>query len=86
MSSYMIEKVLWEICNDPQRTPEFNKDPGLYLTRYRLNDEERRMLIQMDVRALAEDNVNPLLIMMAYQQIKGPQAMPEYLAAMNARG
>ena len=83
MSMYMVEKVIWEMGRDPERARQFLENPDDYLSRYYLPEEERSILKDLDVRAMADRGVSTLLTMMAWMTIKGPEGMPEYMMRMN---
>lgn len=84
MSAAMMEKILWEIGLDPQRAAQFKADPDHYLTPYSLSAQEATMLKELDVRALVERNVNPMLTMRAWTALRGRDQMPEYLRKLKA--
>lgn len=79
MSSYTIEKVLWDLVQQPHTGPAFRADPDPHLDRYPLEPAERELLKSMDVRALAAKRINPMLLMRAYQAVFGKDQFPQYL-------
>lgn len=84
MSVHTVERVFWEFGNDPQRFEAFRKDPDAYLAAYPLTDEERRMIRNMDLRALSDHGVSNLLTLMVWPLMKGADMMPfDYLIHMN---
>lgn len=84
MSLHAVEKVFWEFGTDPQRIAAFRADPDGYLKGYRLEPDEREMIKQVDLQALAERGVSTLLTMMVWPMLKGPEGMPfSYLEHMN---
>lgn len=84
MSLNAVEKVFWEFGSDAQRIAAFRADPDAYLTPYRLEPDEREMIKNVDLKALAGRGVNTLLTMMVWPMLKGAQGMPfDYLAHMN---
>ena len=84
MSLHAVEKVFWEFGTDPQRIAAFRADPDGYLSGYRLEPDEREMIKQVDLKALAERGVSTLLTMMVWPMLKGPEGMPfSYLEHMN---
>jgi hypothetical protein len=79
-----VEKVFWEFGTDPARIAAFRADPEGYLKPYRLEPDEREMIKQVDLKALAERGVSTLLTMMVWPMLKGPEGMPfSYLEHMN---
>jgi hypothetical protein len=83
MSVHSVEKVLWEVCNSPERAAQYLSDPETLLGAYRLSDEERRMVRVLDVRALTNHNVNPMLIMMTHHVAFGSEKAGEYVQKLN---
>ncbi len=84
MSVYAVEKVFWEFGNKPARIDEFRRDPDAYLKNYTLTAEERAMIRQVDLKALAAHGVNTLLTLMVWPLLKGSDEMPfDYLVHMN---
>jgi hypothetical protein len=79
MSTYTIEKVLWDLVQHPQTGPVFRADPDPHLDRYPLELSERELLKKMDVRTLAARRINPMLLMRAYQAMFGRDQFPQYL-------
>ena len=84
MSVNAIEKVLWEIGNDPSRIQGLMNDSAAYLAAYNLDEEEKNMILEVDVKSLADHGVSTLLTMMVWPLFKGPDSMPfGYLDKMN---
>ena len=79
MSSNAIEKALWQAISSPAQTQRLREDPHAYLEAYRLDDDERFLLMDWNVSGMAAREVNPLLLMMAYTAINGMDKMPEYI-------
>ena len=83
MSIHAIEKVFWEFGKNPRRIEDFMKDPDSYLVPYALDAEERRMIKENDLKALAEQGVSTLLTLMVWPLMNGPEGMPlDYLRHM----
>ena len=85
MSRYMIEKVLFDVNENPGRAQAFREDPDSFLGGYRLEADERQMLKRLDVRAMADRQVSTLLLMMAWMIVRGPGETPAYMAKMNGQ-
>jgi hypothetical protein len=79
MSSYTIEKVLWDLVQKPHTGPAFRADPDPHLDRYPLELSERTLLKSMDVRKLAARRINPMLLMRAWQAVFGKDQFAQYL-------
>ncbi len=79
MSAYMIEKLLWEITQQPQQAAAFKTDPDRFLSAYALEANEMNMVKTLDVRAMVAHNVNPMLTMRVWSVLKGRGQMPAYL-------
>jgi len=84
MSYYALEQALWELGREPELAAAFREQPEDVSRRYRLDDDERRMLCELDIKAMAKREVSTLLLMMAWHAIQGPGSIPEYMQRMNA--
>jgi hypothetical protein len=83
MPSYDLERYLFDLKNDPEL--QINLRAGKTdLTRYRLNDAERRAIAEMDVVALWRMGVHPLLLV-PFSRFAGMSA-PDYYARLRAAG
>lgn len=86
MSLYAVEKVFWEFGTDYERVGRFMSNPDEYLEAYKLTDEERRAIKEVDLKALVSQGVSPLLTVMIWPILKGPEGMPmAYLNHMAGR-
>lgn len=85
MSVNTVERVLWEINDDPEKLEAFLKDRDAYLARFPLSEEEFRMVRAMDVAAFDAYGVSNMLSMMAYSSVNGnnPITMFDYLTKLN---
>lgn len=85
MSAYTIERVLWEFAGNPVRVQKFKSDPDAYLSGYTfLEKDEADIVKNMDVKAMAGRGVSTLLTLMVWQEMEGPEAMPQYMMRMNS--
>lgn len=85
MSLNTIERIFWELGDDPAKVKKFLKDPDGYLSQFPLSEEERRMVRTMDVKALDAYGVSNMLTMLAFQLLNGgsPLLIFDYLKRMN---
>ncbi len=85
MSANTIERVLWDLGDDRAKLDSYLKDPDAYLDQFPLDGEERRMIRTMDVKALEAHGVSNMLIMLAFQNVKGgnPLLIFELLKRLN---
>jgi Aromatic-ring-opening dioxygenase LigAB, LigA subunit len=80
MSLYEVQKLLFHINREPRVFERFLNEREKLIAEYRLTDEERRALLEMDFRCLYEMGAHSLLL--------GPLAatlgvsFPEYLAIL----
>jgi len=85
VSTYTIEKVLWEFAGHPERVQKFKSDPDAYLASYAfLETDELEIVKKMDVKAMAARGVSTLLTMMVWMELEGPPGMPQYMMRMNS--
>jgi len=79
-----IEKLLWQACSNPVEAGAFQAQPETYLGNFRIDDEERGLLLAWDVAALADRGVNPMLLMMSYNAVRGGGDMMDYIMKINS--
>jgi hypothetical protein len=82
MSTHMLEKVLFDVAATPQRATEYSSNPDLFLSAYRLDDDETQLIKQLDVREMMRRALNPMLLMRAFSALEGRERLPEYLRRM----
>jgi hypothetical protein len=85
MSAHAVEMALWRICYDDAGARDFRADSGAFLERFRLTPDERRLIVEADVRGLLDMQVNDMLIYSFFQALNGRGAAATYLSQMNAR-
>ena len=85
MTVNTVERVLWELTDDPERVEAFFDSPDDYLAQYPLTEEERRMVRTMDVAAFDAYGVSNMLGMLGWSTVMGnnPVAMFDYLTRIN---
>lgn len=84
MTIHAMERVLWLIGNEPGQAARFNADPDAFLQDFRLDDEERRQILNLEVQQMSRKGVNPLLLLGAHRALRGGDSVPEYMQKMNA--
>lgn len=83
MSVNALEKALWQIYLQPADAERYSADPQAYAQTFRLDEGERDDLASLDVMGMQNRGANPLLVMMAFQTVKGVQCLPEYFGIVN---
>ncbi len=85
MSVNTVERVLWELTDDPEKVEAFFNDPDAYLATYPLTSEEYSMVRTMDVAAFDAYGVSNMLGLMAWSTVMGnnPVKMFDYLTRVN---
>lgn len=83
MTINTMERVLWDLHNDASLATKFHENSEEVLNAYNLADDERSLVKEMDVRAMADQGVSQMLMFMAWQALKGPQLVPEYMRRLN---
>jgi len=73
-----IEKALWQACRNPDDAQRLLDDAHAYLGEFRIDDEERWLVAEWNVRELVDRGVNPMVVMMAFAAVNGPAASPGY--------
>jgi hypothetical protein len=79
MSTYTIEKVLWDLVGQTQKAEAYRADTDAFLDGYPLAPAEREMLKNMDVQAIVALRINPMLLMRAFQCVHGRDKRLLYL-------
>ncbi|WP_372500640.1 hypothetical protein P7L66_02365 (plasmid) [Tistrella mobilis] len=83
MSRDVLEKLLYDLSTSRQNREAFAADAGKYLARYRLSAEEKALVRDYDVRALADLGVNTMLTWGFWLQ--AGRRNPDYIRAMQGR-
>jgi len=61
MKRDVLERVLWNLSVDRFSKEKYRADPQKFLSRYPLDAEDLRMILEFDVKGLQEVGVNPML-------------------------
>jgi protocatechuate 4,5-dioxygenase alpha chain len=80
MSLYSVQKLLFQLNNDPSTRKRFTAERDTLLAEYALTDEERRALADADVGRLHLLGVHPLLL--APFAGRSGLKWPDYIAAL----
>jgi hypothetical protein len=84
MTIHAVEAFLWRICTDEAEADRFRRDPAQSVAQATLSPVEQALLIALDVRALADLEVNDMLLLTAFQVVHGfGSSLPEYMRRMN---
>lgn len=86
MGNYAIEALYWELANNSQVLDEFNKDPESVMKNYNLTDAEKALIKDHDVRALAAQGVEQMLLFTSWIAMRGFDQVPEYMRRLNTPG
>lgn len=83
MSRYELGRLLFDASNDAASVAdEYRADAEAVMARYRLSDDERRMLRDRDIRAIYECGVPPLLVRTGGIRLLGVRSLAAYRAAL----
>lgn len=83
MSVNALERALWQIYLHPSDAERYNADPLAYASEFRLDEGECADLASLNVMGMQNRGANPLLVMMVFQTVKGPQCLREYFGIVN---
>jgi hypothetical protein len=83
MSINAIEKALWQASTNPADTQRFRDDAQGYLKGFKLEKDERSLMMSWDVGEAISRGVNPLLLLNAFSVVNGMDKMIEYLMKVN---
>lgn len=84
MSRNVLERVLWQLSVERPAKDRFREDPEGFLSRFDLTDEERRMVLEFDVKSLQEVGVNSMLTMGFWQEMAPNRNMRLYKEKLGA--
>lgn len=82
MSRNVLEKVLYDLSTSGANKKAFAEAPEKFLARYQLSEDERGLIQNYDVRALADLGVNTMLTWGFWLQ--SGRRNGEYMKAMKA--
>ena len=83
MSVNALEKALWRASANRADAQRCRDDAQAYSKEFKLDEDERSMLLSWDVSTLHSRGVNPLLLLMAFVAVNGMQKLGEYETKMN---
>ncbi|MFC7050166.1 hypothetical protein [Emcibacter nanhaiensis] len=78
MSINAIEKLLWQVSVNPAEAQALREDAASCLSRYRLDEKERSLVSGWQLRAMLDSGVHPMVLLMAYAAVNGPEAGMKY--------
>jgi hypothetical protein len=79
MSVYQVQKLMFHTRSDSERRRRYLDDPAAFVRRYDLTEAEVRAVLNVDIRALYEMGVNPLLLR-PFTELNGIVAKEHYQA------
>jgi Aromatic-ring-opening dioxygenase LigAB, LigA subunit len=62
MSLYQLQKLIYQVNRDPVGRQRYRQDAAAFVADYDLTEQERNAAINVDVRALYQLGVHPLLL------------------------
>lgn len=83
MSINALEKALWQATMDPEQAQCLRQDAASYLEEFRLEEQERELLASWDIRGMVDMGVHPMVLMMAFAAINGPDIAASYVERVN---
>lgn len=82
MSTNALEQLLYDLGCSGRARKAYLEGSEAFLSRYRLDEEEKRLIADEDVAEMFRRGLNPMLLMGFYMGVHGPASMPEFLAKM----
>jgi Aromatic-ring-opening dioxygenase LigAB, LigA subunit len=77
-----LEKLLWDLNVDRAAKEKFRADADSLMARFQLTDMERDMIKGFDLRGLADQGVNVMLLMGYWMELEGSRSLKTYLTRM----
>jgi len=84
MSRHAMDSVLYRLANQPEAADAFRSDPESFLGAFNLDDAERAVLREMNVEDMAAIPLNWMLMLGAFQAVRGRAGRAEYLQRVGA--
>jgi hypothetical protein len=85
MTQFATERALWDVTSGPHMIEAYLGNPDAFLSRYAMTDEEKNLMKEKNVKALANRGHSQMLLMLFWNATSGGfAALPEYLGRMNA--
>ncbi len=78
MKRDVLERVLWSLSIDRFSKEKFKENPEKFLSRFPLEAEGVRMILEFDVKGLQEVGVSPLLTMGYWIEMSPDRHMSSY--------
>lgn len=79
MSLYQVQKLFFHTLSDATLRGEYRRSPESFVGRYQLEPDERSAVLRVDIRALYQMGVDPLLLR-PFTQLNGIAAKDHYAA------
>ncbi|MFC7049889.1 hypothetical protein [Emcibacter nanhaiensis] len=84
MTQIATERALWDVTSGPDKIQQYMADPDAFLAPYGMSDEEKALMKEKNVKALADQGHSHMLLMLFFVAVSGGfSALPEYLGALN---
>ncbi|MBS7349720.1 MAG: hypothetical protein KIG95_06135 [Comamonas sp.] len=82
MSRNVMERLLHQLCVERATKQRFKEDPEGLLSRYVLTEDEKRMFLNFDVKAMQAHGANPMLTMGFWQENAPERSPVAYIKAL----
>lgn len=79
MSLYQVQKLFFHTLSDPTLRSEYRRSPQRFVERYDLQADERAAVLKVDIRALYQMGVDPLLLR-PFTELNGIGSKDHYAA------
>ena len=79
MSINAIEKALWQASINPALAQTMRENADAYLSQFNIDDNERSLVSEWKLRAMLDYGVHPMVLLMSYAAINGPEAGMKYV-------
>ena len=83
MSANAIDKALWQALSNPKEMQRLREDAQDYLREFKIDDQERQLMLSWDVGELVSRGVSPLLLVSTYTAVEGMDKMGDYIMKIN---
>ena len=78
MSRDVLERILWSLSVDRFSKEKFREDSHKFLSRFPLDEESVRMVLEFDVKAMQAVGVNPMLTLGYWVEMSPDRRISSY--------
>lgn len=82
MKRDVMERILWSLSVDRFSKTKFREDPEKFLSRFPIDEDGVRMILDFDVKRMQEVGVNPMLTLGYWIEMSPDRRVSSYNKAL----